>query len=200
MADTQDAETHEKGSAARRTSRRRFRRYAVPLASGAVAALVMSPSPALAQPFGPGACGGGCFYADNSLETFFYNGLTVGDISAMEFARTTRLESTDMTTQLQTSSNNDTDLIAYDDTYGPNGQAAWWHCDLLVSGSSTKCNRGSVTINTYYGTATDGVTCQEVGHGVGLDHSTLTGSCMHSPPGSATDYDAHDRGHINGYY
>jgi hypothetical protein len=162
------------------------------------AALVLAADPALAQPFGPGACGGACFYADNSIETFYYNGLTVGDVNAMEVVRTNRVEPTDLSTQLQASSNNDTDIITYDDNYGP-GNAAWWQCDLLVSGSPSKCNRGHVIINLYYGNATYGVACMEIGHGLGLDHSTNTGSCMHNPP-SYGDYDAHDKGHINGYY
>src|SRR6202008_971208 len=67
---------------------------------GALVALVLSPATAGAQPFGPGACGGACFYADNSNETFYYNALGVGDIDAMEFARFDRLEPTDMSTKL----------------------------------------------------------------------------------------------------
>jgi hypothetical protein len=203
MTQTHDTTADEGGHALSRSSqrplRRRFRRHAGALVTGAVLALVASPTPALAQPFGPGACGGACYYADNSNETFFYNGLTVGDINAMEVVRTQRLEPTDMTTQLQTSSNNDTDVITYDDSYGANNLAAWWMCDLLVSGSTSLCNRGRIVINLYYGTATYGVACMEVGHGVGLDHSTNTGSCMHDPP-SYADYDTHDKGHINGYY
>jgi hypothetical protein len=199
MTDTHGTAEDGGGRRARRSSRRRFRRYLTPATTGVVAALVLVPSPVNAQPFGPGACGGGCYYADNANETFFYSGLTVGDINAMEVVRVNRLEPTVMTTTLQTSSNNDTDVITYDDNYGPNGYTAWWQCDLLVAGDSSKCNRGRIVINLYYGTATYGEACQEVGHAVGLDHSTNTGSCMHLPPTYA-DYDTHDKGHINGYY
>ncbi|HUR52158.1 MAG TPA: hypothetical protein VMZ11_08545 [Mycobacteriales bacterium] len=174
------------------------RAAALVLATGA---LVLTPATANAQPFGPGACSNACYYADNSNHTFFYNGLTVGDVSAMEFARSTRLEATDMTTDLFQSANNDTDVVTYDDTYPSSPWAAWWGCDVLVSGSSTKCNRGHITINLRFGTATFPLTCQEVGHSVGLDHSLLTGSCMYQNSDVAgSDFDTHDKAHINGHY
>jgi hypothetical protein len=173
----------------------------VGLAAAALGALVLVPTPAHAQPFGPGACGGACFYADNSTETFFYNGLGVSNIGTMEWARA-RIEYTDMTTQLQTSSfNNDTDIVTYDDNYATSSWWGWWACDVLVSGSSTKCNRGHVLLNLRFGNAPYALTCQEVGHGVGLDHSTSTGSCMYPYASqAASDFDSHDKGHINGYY
>jgi len=170
------------------------------VAGAALAALALGPTAAWAQPFGPGACGGSCYYADNSNETFYYSGLTVGDLNGTELGRA-RLEATDMTTQVQTSSNGDTDVIVTDDYYGTGQWAAWWYCSATVSGDSSKCNQGHIVLNLSWGTANTALTCQEIGHGVGLDHSTSTGSCMYQDNTVAgSDYDAHDKGHINGRY
>jgi hypothetical protein len=180
---------------------RRHRTRGALVGSVVLGALVLMPGTALAQPFGPGACGGYCYYADNGNETFYYDGLTVGDISSTETGRS-RLAATDMTTQLQTASyNGDTDILVSDD-YVPNDPwSAWWYCSAMVSGSSTKCNQGHIVINLSRGTANVPLTCQEIGHAVGLDHSTSTGSCMYQDNSkAASNYDTHDKGHINGYY
>ena len=178
---------------------RRRGRYGGWLAAGAVAAVVLSPTPAWAQPFGPGACGGACFYADNSTETFYYLGLTVASITSAEHGRS-KLENTDMTTQLQTASyNGDTDIIVSDD-YSASASWAWWWCSSMVSGSTTKCNQGHIFYNLNH-PSNPPLGCQEVGHAVGLDHSTSTGSCMYQlSTSAASDFDAHDKGHINGQY
>ena len=187
------------GGRASRQAGRRSR--AAGLVVGAVSTLVVTAAPAHAQPFGPGACGGGCYYADNSTETYFYDGLTVASIAAMEDARTRRLEPTDMTTTLQTSSNTDTDIEVFDENYPASTWAGTWGCALMVSGSTTKCNSGQITFNLRYAPVRYSLACQEQGHAVGLDHSTSTGSCMYQNAAvAAGDYDAHDKGHINGYY
>lgn len=167
----------------------------------ALGALALTPTEASAQSFGPGACAGNCFYADNGNETYYYNGLTVGSISSMEAARTGQLEPTDMTTSLFQSANNDTDVIVYDDNLPNTSWNGLWVCDVLVSGSTTKCNRGRIHLNLRYGVPNRAITCQEQGHAVGLDHSSTTGSCMYQNAAvAATAYDTHDKGHINGYY
>jgi hypothetical protein len=183
-----------------RAGGRRFRRGVRIAAVLGVITLGQAPGPASAQPFGPGACSGACYYADNSNHTYFNNGLSAGDASSMNFAMLTRLQSTDMTVDQFQSWNNDTDVVAYDDNYGNTTWWGLWRCEVLVSGSSTKCNRGSITFNLYHGEAWTSLACQEVGHSVGLDHSTLTDSCMQQTAGTANDFDAHDRSHINGYY
>jgi hypothetical protein len=108
-----------------------------------------------------------------------------------------------MTTDEFESQDANTDIVAVDTAYGTDPAHSWWGlwaCDTLVSGSSTLCNKGTMRFNLSYGTPTTALTCQEVGHSVGLDHSTLTTSCMQQVAGSANDYDTHDRSHINGYY
>jgi hypothetical protein len=160
-------------------------------------ALVLGATPAGAQSFGPSGC---CFYADNSNHTYYNNVLTLGSEAAMDFAMLTRLESTDMTTDKFASWNNDTDVVAYDTTYSNEAWWGLWTCEVLVAGSATDCNRGTLRLNLRFGTPTTAVTCHEVGHSVGLDHSTLTTSCMQAGAGVANDYDTHDRSHINGHY
>jgi hypothetical protein len=144
---------------------------------------------------------GGASTPTNSNETFYYDAVTVGNITSTESGRA-RLDATDMTTQVQTASyNGDTDILVSDDYFGTKNPAAWWYCATKVSGSTTKCNQGHIVINLSWGTANAALTCQEIGHGVGLDHSTSTGSCMYQNSSfAATDYDTHDKGHINGYY
>jgi hypothetical protein len=173
----------------------------VGIAAAVTGSLVLAATPAYAQAFGPGACGGGCFYADNSNETFYYLSLSLTDINSTELGRY-RLDATDMSTQVQASSyNSDTDVIVEDANYGSGRASAWWYCATWVSGSNnTKCNQGHIIFNQYF-TSNEALACQEIGHGVGLDHSTSSGSCMYQNAAvAARDYDAHDKGHINGYY
>jgi hypothetical protein len=169
------------------------------LTASALGALALLPTSAEAQPFGPSGC---CYYADNSNHTFFYSDLEARSVIQIDFARTQRLEPTDMTTQLQVNSYNaDTDVLVYDWDQGANGGVAGsWRCDTLVSTDTTKCNQGHIILNNYY-YGSYALSCQEIGHSVGLDHSTSTGSCMYQDSSqAANDYDDHDKGHINGRY
>lgn len=113
----------------------------------------------------------------------------------------TRLQSTDMTTDKFESWNLDTDVVAWDDYYGATNWAGRWYCVSLVAGSTDKCNQGYVELNLSYGVQSSKVTCHEVGHSVGLGLSTATSSCLYNPAASgSSDYDTHDRSHINGRY
>jgi hypothetical protein len=174
------------------------------MAAAAVAALVFTPTPANAQGFGPSWVSGGgcCRWADNGNHTYYLDTLTGGSYNAITFALGTRLEATVMTTDRFESWNNDTDLLVYDGLYP---SATWWGiwaCDVAVSGNNNLCNRGHITFNLSKGTPNNQLACQEVGHSVGLDHSSSTGSCMYqvAGPSVSTDFDAHDKGHINGFY
>lgn len=172
----------------------------------ALTAVLAGPGPdALAQPFGPGACGGNCPYADNNLHTFYYNNVNLKTIDSIEVARTRQLNPTDMDSVVYYSSNADTDVIVEDGYFstGPYANAAGvWTCMTTVAGSnSTKCNQGRLLINTRYGDATYARACHEIGHSVGLDHSESTSSCVYQPAEyGASSFSAHDIAHINGYY
>lgn len=179
-------------------SPRKFRHGVLTGAALGVAALALAPHAAWANNFGnPPGC---CYVADNSNHTYYNWLLTSGSEAAMDYALQTRLESTDMTVDKFQSSNSDTDIIAVDTTYANEIWWGYWTCDALVAGSSTKCNQGTLRLNLKFGTPTTAVTCHEVGHSTGLDHSTLTTSCMQPVAGTDNDYDTHDRSHINGYY
>jgi hypothetical protein len=183
-------------SAQRAAPRRRT--LAGALAAGAVAAVGLLATPAEAQTFGPGGC---CIFADNSNHTYFYSNVTTANRSVNEWVRVNRIETTNMTTQVQLTSNNDTDVIVYDGFWDGVSWAAYWRCDALVTSDSSKCNRGRVVYNQSFGTAIRALACQENGHSLGLDHSASTDSCMHQNASvAADDFDTHDKGHINGYY
>jgi hypothetical protein len=160
----------------------------------------MAPLPASANAFGPSGC---CYYADNSIHTFYPWSLTSGTLSSLRYAMNTRLAVTDTSVYEFQSQDANTDVVAVDVAYGTDAAHFWWGlwtCDTLVSGSSTQCNKGTLRFNLSWGTPNTVIACHEVGHSVGLDHSTETASCMYQPTGSSDDYSTHDRSHINGYY
>lgn len=167
-----------------------------------VASLVVGGPTALAWANHFGHSQGCCYFADNANHTFFYDALSVANISAVDWARTNDLDPTHMYSTLQTGSyNSDTDVLVGDGnytsgTYAP--YAGYWQCTALLSDYAT-CGQGQLTINTRYGNATYGVACQEIGHSTGLDHSTNSASCMYNPT-PPSRFDAHDVSHINGKY
>lgn len=155
--------------------------------------------PAGANGFGPPCC----YHADNANHTYYNNQLTQGVADRMDYAMGTRLESTDMTTDKFQSFNGDTDIVAYDTYYGTDASHQWWGlytCEATVASDPTKCNQAYLRFNLSWGTPTTAVTCHEVGHSVGLDHSSLSTSCMQPVAGTANDFDTHDRSHINDRY
>jgi hypothetical protein len=182
------------------SARRRFRTVLTG-AAVAVAAFALVPQAASANNFGnPPGC---CYWADNSNQTWYPWSLTTGSLNALRYAMGTRLESTVMTTDEFQSQDANTDVVAVDVEYGTDPSHYWWGlwtCDTLVSGSSILCNKGTLRLNLSWGTPTTAVTCHEVGHSVGLDHSTDADSCMQAVAGTANDYNAHDRSHIDGFY
>lgn len=156
---------------------------------------------ARATAFGPPAP----YFADNNNHTFFYNGVTVQNITATEWSRTNRLNPTDMSSDVFQSSNNDTDVIVEDATYTTGAMANYWGgwtCVRLVSGSADKCNSGKLQLNLRFGYANYALTCQEIGHSLGLGHASTAASCMYQNANQATNYySSHEiTDHINDRY
>jgi hypothetical protein len=158
--------------------------------------------PALATRFGP--IEGCCRWADDPLHTF-YRGSSVNN-STWNLVLTTRstdLDPTDMSSQTVTTLTSNTDVWVKQGSFPLNQSPAWYSCTIPRDAST--CNQATVTFNTartYY----EAHACQEVGHSVGLDHTTSTfdpTSCMWGGatlPSSWNYYSTHEVGHINSRY
>jgi hypothetical protein len=106
-----------------------------------VAALGLAPHAAWANDFGnPPGC---CYFADNSIHTYYPWSLTSGTLSNLRYAMGTRLESTDMTTDEFQSQDANTDVVAVDVAYGTDEAHSWWGrwtCDSVVAEAPWRCN------------------------------------------------------------
>lgn len=95
------------------------------------------------------------------------------------------------------------DTCVYDSYYGANGFYGWNQCAGTTSGShpSQTCSQTHIKINLSY---TPGswfwLTCHEMGHSVGLRHTSDTSSCLFTPNGSSSSLTSHDVSHLNGQY
>jgi hypothetical protein len=94
------------------------------------------------------------------------------------------------------------DVCAFDSDYGDNGLAGWNACWGSTSGNHPNqvCSTQFVKFNLYYNSLSpQALACHEIGHSVGLRHSSQSSSCMKSPPTS--DWlTSHDRYHIQTSY
>lgn len=171
--------------------------------------------PAGANFFGQGA-GGCCRFADNGHHTMFYNALESNMRTAAEHGRVNSLDNpTDMSTQLLGSENSQTDAVHYDQNYttywnidwdGLIFGVNWWaatRCTSTAGANPGTCQRAEIRydtpdMNAIGDTGRKQTACHEIGHSVGLDHSSDGGSCMHTGNTGATGYAQHDKNHING--
>ena len=107
-------------------------------------------------------------------------------------------------------------IIVKEDDYGDNGFAAWVNCPDSSTTQQTpegrtcspqvvKYNRNSASyLAVYYNgsESRDSIACHELGHSVGLGHSTNELSCMEpGDPDGSTVLSTHDvNTHINPHY
>jgi hypothetical protein len=197
--------------------RQHFLRLLAAVASGiglAAITLVGFDTVASANYFGTGG-GGCCLFADNSLESFNYDSTTTSTHNALDYAKSNLVSQTHMTASY-IGDNSQTDYVGYDQYY-----TNYWNLDWDGSTTGfnifayTKCvstaGADAGTCQRYEGrfdlADLDGfstaqkhwVTCHEVGHGIGLDHSTDSTSCLQTNNVySVVHYSAHDVNHING--
>jgi hypothetical protein len=94
------------------------------------------------------------------------------------------------------------DACVFDSTYGANGFAGWNACVGTTSGShpTQTCSLDYVRLNQTYTWNVANLACHELGHSVGLRHSTESTSCMVTPLNGSTITTTHDRGHLNTQY
>jgi hypothetical protein len=133
------------------------------------------------------------------LTTTYYNGVT----SAIQ----TQCSPTELFVLLYTTTycfDADHDLCLYDSNYGNNGVNGWNACAGSVIGQhpNQKCSVDWVRINLYYSPPAQRIACHEMGHAVGLRHTSDQASCMKqtSEGGTSQVLTQHDKDHLNGQY
>lgn len=98
------------------------------------------------------------------------------------------------------------DVCVLDHDYGDNGFRGWNSCQGTTSGShpDMECPLSLARINLHHGNdGTRGHTvCHEVGHGLGLRHTSDSSSCvMRSADGGTSEtYSTHDKNHLTTEY
>jgi hypothetical protein len=185
----------------------------------AAAVTTTAASPASANGFGN--ANGCCPFADNGKHWYNYASLETRTRTAVKAALLNLDSQTDMTVAADTTADPSTDVESFDQYYVD-------HWDLDWNGSSTgynlfaysKCVKANApassgqpwTCDQYevrydladidWMTATQrqALACHEVGHTVGLDHSTESTSCLKTGAHKIIKYSAHDVAHINGRY
>lgn len=133
------------------------------------------------------------------LTTTYYNGVTN--------AITSQYSPTDLFVFLYTTSycfDAEHDLCVFDSDYGDIGINGWNACagSLIDAHPIQKCSVDWVRINTHYGPPAQRIACHEMGHAVGLRHTTDQGSCLKqtSEGGTSEVLTLHDKAHLNGQY
>ncbi len=101
-------------------------------------------------------------------------------------------------------SDDDYDLCVFDDNYGDNGVNGWNACAGVTGGSHPNqvCSLDWVRINLFYGPPPKRIACHEIGHSVGLQHTSDQASCMKSTGdgGNSEVLTSHDKAHLNAAY
>jgi hypothetical protein len=93
------------------------------------------------------------------------------------------------------------DACVFDQNFGANGLAGWNACAGTTSGSHPNqvCSVTWVRINQHYFVPLTQLACHELGHSVGLRHTSSTSSCLNTG-GSASTLSTHDRAHLTNEY
>ena len=93
------------------------------------------------------------------------------------------------------------DACMFDSDYGDNGANGWNACAGTTSGShpNQTCSLAYARLNQFYSWSANFLTCHELGHSVGLRHSSENTSCMKDGSGASITT-THDRGHLNTQY
>lgn len=116
---------------------------------------------------------------------------------------------TDVTMSETTSSTN-YDVRVLDNSYGLNGAAAWVVCPPAAIEGGTDPSRWcfgqdlryNLSYPNYYDTASERswLACHELGHTIGLKHTTASNSCLRETHNGTTLLSSHDISHVNSNY
>lgn len=175
---------------------------------------------AVASNFGSTVAGGSpenqVSLANGPHHTVDLHNTTTETGSAILWAMDNVIDPTDMSSELVDGENYDVRVL--DDDYGDNGAFAWVNCPpgATETGSDPNrtCKGQKLHVNLYGGYAYASDTakerrsraCHELGHTVGLRHTSNDNSCMqtYGDPGAGedrpTDWSAHDKDHVNAQY
>lgn len=136
----------------------------------------------------------------DSTVTFSQYYLTTDFHDAFHWSDVNNVEPTDISTTLYHEASGK-EVEIWDNDYGETEWAGGYVCETE---SGTVCLKGIVYFNLYYGpyspTQERHLACQEVGHAVGLDHSSEGSSCMKPAAYSNTSFTSHDDGEVNAKY
>jgi hypothetical protein len=195
---------------------------AMAVAFGALVLLDQSTIPTDASPFGSVVCdtslSSQCV-ADNGSHLWYPVGLDASTDGAMSWVDLNVFDPIADVQMVKTTAFSAADLQVYDAGYGYNGFRAWVVCQAGATyGGSGPAGRWCRPQQISFNNALPGypsefdtdtkrrfVACHEVGHSLGLQHSTETSSCMRDVPlgytgTRATGLTTHDIGHLNAWY
>lgn len=181
--------------------------------AAAVTATVLSGSPATATNWGSGESAGppasGVWFTPNADWMVGRRDLTTSYQQPVYDAVKQQYEPTDLTTTVYspTACMSVYDVCVFDWDYGDNGLYGWNDCIGTRTGSHPNqvCSQDYVRMNLYALThypphTTKAISCHELGHSVGLRHSSESTSCMNTVYPLPETTTSHDRAHINGKY
>jgi hypothetical protein len=133
------------------------------------------------------------------LTTTYYNGVTA--------AIQTQYSPTDLFVLLYTTtycSDPEHDLCVFDSDYGNNNLNGWNACAGSIIGQhpTQKCSVDWVRINLRYSPPAQRIACHEMGHAVGLRHTSDQASCLKTTQagGASQVLTEHDKAHLNAQY
>jgi hypothetical protein len=183
------------------------------------AAVTTTASPAAANPFG--SANGCCPFADNGKHWYNYASLETRTRTAVKAALLNLDAQTDMTVAADSTPDPSTDVESFDryyvDHWGLDWDGSTTGSNLLAyakcvktippadSSQPWRCDQYEVRydladIDWMTKTQRQALACHELGHTVGLDHSTQSSSCLRKGAHTTVKYSAHDVAHINGRY
>lgn len=161
----------------------------------------------------------GMYYADNADHYFARVNLTTDGTTAANWGITELNSRTDMATFNDGTCQSNTDICFYDADYETSPwiqSVSWWethnglaHCNRAsgLFGLGNRCERWYVLFNTakMNGMTTSEIQelgCHEVGHTVGLKHTTNDDSCMKTDLAgrSSKTLSQHDIAHVDNRY